>query len=125
MTSTSKSETEPRALLDEELPASVRGDRIVFSRQIPQTAPITTIAGATQSPGAVRDGPDPNAKTCAVTEALTKLGERADPHEVALAIQAQTGLPIDANEVAQIIAQLRERAQQPPSPDQPPPENAR
>jgi hypothetical protein len=63
-------------------------------------------------------------KTRAVANALTQLGENADPRKVAQAIKAQTGMDLVPAEVTSIRAVLRERAQTPPGPDQPPPENA-
>jgi len=64
-------------------------------------------------------------KTRAVVEALVQLGEEADAQRVADAVKQQTGLDIQARDVAAIRAALRKRAQTPPGPDQPPPENAR
>ena len=64
-------------------------------------------------------------KTQAVADALAQLGEGADPKRVAEAVKAQAGIDLDPGEVAQIMAVLGERAQRPPGPDQPPPEDAR
>jgi hypothetical protein len=64
-------------------------------------------------------------KTQAVADALVQLGEQADAKRVAVAVKAQTGIDLDAGEVAAIMEALRERAAGPPSVDQPPPENAR
>jgi hypothetical protein len=66
---------------------------------------------------------DPRAQ--AVAEALTQLGNQADPKRVAEAVKAQTGLDIEPGEVAAIRDELLQRAATPPEPDQPPPEAAR
>jgi hypothetical protein len=69
--------------------------------------------------------PEAVRRTQAVAEALTRLGEDADPKQVADAVKTQSGIDLDPGEVATIRDALRERAQRPPDLDQPPPEDAR
>src|SRR5262249_46995192 len=66
--------------------------------------------------------PDAVRKTQAVANALTQLGENADPKRVSEAIKAEAGIDVSVEEVTAIRAVLRERARVPPGPDQPPPE---
>jgi hypothetical protein len=58
--------------------------------------------------------------TRAVAEALTRLGEAADPARVAEFVKATWGLDLSAAEVAAIAEQVRAKAT--PPPDQPPPQ---
>lgn len=64
-------------------------------------------------------------KTQAVADVLIQLGENATPEQVAALVAQQAGIQLSTEEVGEIIEALRERAKTPPSPDQPPPENAR
>ena len=64
-------------------------------------------------------------KVRAVADALVQLGEDADPIRVVEAVKAQTGIAIDPDEVAALRDALRKRADTPPGPDQPPPQEAR
>lgn len=110
---------------DEELTPGWHGERILFARPIAPTISSETSASASQSGAAVLEEQEADAKTRAVTEALTHLGEQADAHEVAEEIECHSGWKIDALEVEAIIARLRAQTLQAPGPDQPPPENAR
>jgi hypothetical protein len=69
--------------------------------------------------------PEAVARTRAVAEALTELGNDAQPQQVAEFARSRHGIDIDLAEVAALKAQLLERARTPPGPDQPPPQEAR
>src|SRR5437899_9088652 len=83
-----------------------------------QRAARAAVAAPPAPPGELPDGEV--RKTRAVAEALVRLGENADSMRIAEAVRKQAGLDIDPAEVATIRAALRERAQTPPPPDQPP-----
>src|SRR5437016_4257826 len=68
--------------------------------------------------------PEVGQQTQAVVDALTQLGDQADPKRVAQVVKVQAGIDLDPGEVAAILRTLRERAATPPPLDQPPPENA-
>jgi hypothetical protein len=59
----------------------------------------------------------------AVADALTRVGDPADPQCVAHAVKVRTGLDLDPGEVALILRELREQPV-PPPPEQPLPEVA-
>jgi CBS domain-containing protein len=69
--------------------------------------------------------PESVQKTRLVVEALTQLGENADPKRVAEVVQAQTGVGLDPGEAAAIRDKLLKRTQTAPGPDQPPPQATR
>src|SRR5947208_6054608 len=70
------------------------------------------------SPGEVR-------KTRAVAESLARLGEAASPAAVAADVRAEAGVHIGAGEAGAIQTELIDRAEAPPGPDQPPPQQTR
>jgi hypothetical protein len=69
--------------------------------------------------------PQAVAKTKAVADALSQLGQEADPRKVREHIKATVGLDIEPDEVVAIRSELLRRAATPPGPDQPPPQEAR
>ena len=120
-------------------PAEERGERIATGRAIARGAKDTGhVPGATEHPPTAgqpqvvtppappgESSPEAVQKTQAVADALAQLGENADPKRVAEALRIQAGIDLNPGEVTQMMAALRERAQPPPEPDQPPPEDAR
>jgi sulfur carrier protein ThiS len=58
-----------------------------------------------------------------VADILAELGADADPAAVAKEVQARMDLELTEEEVARIVAELRQKSSAPPSLDQPPPEN--
>ena len=120
-------------------PAEERGERIATGRAIARGGKDTGhVPGATEHPPTAgqpqvvmppappgESSPEAVQKTQAGADALAQLGENADPKRVAEAVRVQAGIDLNPGEVTQIMAALRERAQRPPEPDQPPPEDAR
>src|SRR5262245_34757437 len=68
--------------------------------------------------------PEADRRTQVVADALTLLGQDADPRVVAEHVRGQ-GIDLSPEEVLIIRGVLLERASTPPGPDQPPPQEAR
>jgi hypothetical protein len=138
MTDTSKTEKVSQNAVEQPQPAEEWGERTAMARMTASGGKTSGAVDATADrlagqgqPVVValpapsgESSPDGVRKTRAVANALTRLGEIADPKRVAEAVRDEAGIDINEAEVAQICAVLRERARTPPGPDQPPPENS-
>jgi hypothetical protein len=91
------------------------------STEQPQPAPRPDVAMPPAPPGELP--PEEVLKTKIVAEALERFGDDTEVHVVVEHIKS-LGMDLSAEEVAAIRAELIERAQIPPGPDQPPPQGA-